>query len=1400
MEQKYHWKRFWTLRDGTFRTTEKGYLADPEGPYGNILNPEIKTLAELADVPCLALLGEPGVGKSWEIAPTHILASEIENGKNVLHFELRDFQTDLKLCQDIFDNPKFRAWSNTNNRLYLFLDSLDEGLLSISTLATLLTRELKRFPPDRLYLRITCRTAEWPDILEEGLKQHWGADSFKAYELLPLRERDIIAAVHAEGIDAYQFLQELEEKEVVPLAIKPVTLKFLLNTYKKHSQLPQTQSTLYLEGCRYLCEESNRSRLASKRKGHLNADQRLAIAARLAAVCIFGNRSAIWTGLNSGDVPDSDVRISELIGGTEEFVNERFRVGDDEIRETLNTGLFSSRGPNRIGWAHQSYAEFLAARYLMEHRMSLRQKVSLITYAGDQQGRLVPQLHETAAWLAGNDTQVFQAITQADPAVLLRSDVATVDLKNKSALVEKLLQAADNDEWIDRDYKVHKYYSKLKHPTLADQLRPYILDKNKNFVARRVATDIAEACQLQSVQSELATVTLDSTDDLSVRVNAAYAVVRVGDASTRGKLKALAVGSAGDDPEDQLKGCGLRALWPDLISTSELFQLLTMPKRVSFYGAYQAFLANDLVQYLQPSHLVPALRWLRTVPNVSDSLSPFTDIRKAVVQLALEHLDEPYVTEELAEVILVISRHSYGEKDEIHADSAKRKKVLEALLPLLAPQKQDELYWLVYGRFPLLTNTDLPWLIEWLLCGPSTELEALLAEIIRNLIDFRLPEHVDLLIKASEKSVALAQQFAWFLKPVELGSPEAQAERERYEASQKRAARAKLPSLNPPPTERVATLLKRFETGDLAAWWQLNMEMTLEPDSTHYGSELQSDLKKTPGWQEATPETRANIIEAAKRYLQEAEPETKKWLSRDIVYRPAYAGYRALRLLLTEDRNFLVSLPANLWKRWAAIILTYPSENESVSAEVRRNLVESAYKHAPDEILNLILKIVDDENKRYSSLFILSILNSCWDERLSQVMTQKVCDKKLKPACMGQILAQLLARNVREAKLYAERLVKSKVRSETSKSRSAIAGRALMISADDAGWSVLWPKIQADPSFGREVIASAAHSDLKREVSIGDRLTEEQLAGLYIWMCQQYPHKDDPHYDGAHSVSPDDSARTFRDTVLRALKERGTRQAVEAIQRIMQELPELVFLKWIVLDAQEQTRRRTWAPLKSSTMIELASNDQLRLIQNGSQLLEVLIESLKRLEAKLRGETPAAIDLWNEIERGVYRPKDENRLSDYIKRHLDEDLKQRGIIANREVEIRRGEGSFEGEQTDIHVDAVVKGPHGDTYDRITAILETKCSWHRELDQAMKTQLKDRYLKENQSQHGLYVVGWFDCDQWDSKDPRKRSARRTSKEEAQRKFDAQATALSQSGTLLKAFVLNSALPSYSTVTA
>ena len=158
--------------------------------------------------------------------------------------------------------------------------------------------------------------------MEDGLEQLYGKDAVGVYELAPLQRMDVAEAARTNNLDHDSFLREIDRKEIVPLASKPVTLNFLLNTYRQNGNFPSTQAELYFAGCQLLCEEPNESRRDARHTGNLTAEQRMTVAARIAAVTIFANCYAIWTGLDQGDVPEEDVTIRDLCGGRE-YVNGR---------------------------------------------------------------------------------------------------------------------------------------------------------------------------------------------------------------------------------------------------------------------------------------------------------------------------------------------------------------------------------------------------------------------------------------------------------------------------------------------------------------------------------------------------------------------------------------------------------------------------------------------------------------------------------------------------------------------------------------------------------------------------------------------------------------------------------------------------------------------------------------------------------------------------------------------------------------------------------------------------------------------------------------------------------------------------------------------------------------------
>ena len=149
-------------------------------------------------------------------------------------------------------------------------------------------------------------------------------------------------------------------------------------------------------------------------------------------------------------------------------------------------------------------------------------------------------------------------------------------------------------------------------------------------------------------------------------------------------------------------------------------------------------------------------------------------------------------------------------------------------------------------------------------------------------------------------------------------------------------------------------------------------------------------------------------------------------------------------------------------------------------------------------------------------------------------------------------------------------------------------------------------------------------------------------------------------------------------------------------------------------------------------------------------------------------------------------------MSDYLKGHLVDDVSERGIILGREVQIKRRANQKPGEETDILVTAVRKRSGGEAFDSLSVVVEVKGCWNRDLMGAMKSQLVDRYLKDNLCQHGLYVVGWFDQESWDERDSRRRQAPKFSPDVLREQLDLQASDVSKDGLIIKSYVLDFSL--------
>jgi hypothetical protein len=1413
VEAVYDWERFWVRRTAMLNLSDGGFLADPANAPLQAYPERPLGLAELREYRALGLLGEPGIGKSTVLAIEATRTTRQSDGNiTSVHVDLRAYSSEGLLYQRVFGSEEFVAWTKGSSQLVLFLDSLDEALLRIDSIANLLASELPRYPASRLSVRIACRTAMWPSgPLEPALRRVWGDDNIGIVELAPLRRRDVIAAADVEGVDPRAFIEQLYLANAVPFAIKPLTLRLLLALYKRDGNLPRSIAELYTRGCLKLCEEANPSRRDAGRLGALTAKQRLRVASRLAAATMAANRFAIWPGPEANGVPPEDVALSELCGGHEDGEFPAFDVTDNHIREVLDTGLFSSRGGVRMGWAHQSYAEFLAAQYLVAKGVSPRKILGILRHPA---GGLVPQLSVVAAWCASLSKDIRDALIRSEPLTLLRGDLANWTEEDLARLTAALLEAMDRQDENDFMPGIASSYARLAHPGLAAQLLPYIEDASKNIVCRRAAIMIAESCNLGDLQPELVKLATDVSEEPSLRARAVAALGACGDDSVREQALLLAKGALGPDPNDDLKGHALRILWPGHLGAAELFAMITRPNE-GYVGAYVIFLTTMLPETLTAAELPCALGWAASFIRASGYEGDFhrKSLADSILIAAWKHLDNPNIIGPVLDYVSACLHQSgdllrgtdyRGQQSflaQLKSDAGRRRKFLRFAMRRSA----GKIECFNLHRADLLQRDDFLWLLSLSPAAGAAPDAALDGETLCNMIEITC--HLDdgsdfeALYDLAGKWPLLRQRYAGVLDGVPLDSADARHLRELHrqmeEFKEKRS-----PPIEPPPAERVAGLLAQFEAGDWQAWWQLNMELTLTPASRFYGSDLDYFITEMPGWQAADERTRQRLLMASAQYLISSESSVAEWIGTNSLRRNDVAAYRAMILLKQQDPSSYEGISPDSWAKWAPVVAALPRDSSvSEKSKLEAGIVADALNAAPAQFVSAVREIMRKERARTTeaaadapvlpgaSFFVLRELEACWDSApLKEAMFDELCNEANTVDQFSVTLEVLLAAQFAAARDHAIAVLERDHSKRRPYALAAASGVARHFARDS--WPTIWKIITEDESFGRDFF-------LKLPVHYGLRdgsfaaLDEQQLAELYVLLDRLFPRGKDPQHRAgqAHFVGPHESVAHLRDSLPRRIVVRGTIAAVEAMRWIIRQLPDFEWLRYQLREAEQVMRICTWSPLTPAEVFRLTDDRKTLLVQSAEDLCGLLTEALRKYESRLHGEQTPVRGLWDRQKSGPgFRPVEEDALSDDVVLFLRQELVENGIVANREVEIGRVPGAPIGKRTDIRIDALRRSSAGVVYDRLTGVVETKGCWNSGLFTALNEQLYREYMVRLQAPVGVYLVGWFDREKWDPEDSRLRNVPDCTLFEAQARLDEQAAAI-PAGFIVKAVVLD-----------
>jgi hypothetical protein len=447
-------------------------------------------------------------------------------------------------------------------------------------------------------------------------------------------------------------------------------------------------------------------------------------------------------------------------------------------------------------------------------------------------------------------------------------------------------------------------------------------------------------------------------------------------------------------------------------------------------------------------------------------------------------------------------------------------------------------------------------------------------------------------------------------------------------------------------------------------------------------------------------------------------------------------------MLIELDKDFVSNLPIELYDKWAPIVVSYPISYGLDNDDYFPQIVKLFYEKVSNKMLKLLKKKIDFEAEKDERIWITAKFECCWDDNISKILYEKLIESKLPINCYKSILEDLVKHNYKSAISFSVDKLTSPVPEDELEYKKLLFTCSLLLKySSESMWKKLWKLIQENQTFGKELFLNIAygHSDNGDFIK---NIAAKELGEVYIWLERMFPDKDFKESEGVYPVSPREEIKYFKNNIIKELEQKGSIEAKLAINKIKLNFPEFDWLNYVLYRSSIITRQKNWKPLRPKELLEILNDKNLRSIKNEEDLINIIFESLNKLEIKMHGTTPTVEYVWNSKP---CTPNTESHLSNFIKNHLQDDLKK--TVVNREVEIRPTRGKSKGENTDLLVQAFSE----DRMEIISVIIEVKGSWNKELKNDMENQLKNRYLMDNQCKFGIYLVGWFLCDSWDKKE-------------------------------------------------
>ncbi|HEX8549259.1 MAG TPA: HEAT repeat domain-containing protein, partial [Cytophagaceae bacterium] len=1101
-----------------------------------------------------------------------------------------------------------------------------------------------------------------------------------------------------------------------------------------------------MNGLKRLSEDKN---AGYRDKMTLSSKQRLIIASRLASYSIFTNRNVFVR--DSSLLDTFQISIDELVGETFRLENNNEEITLPKLNELFNCALFSTSGNNNyITWSHRSFQEFLAAWHITRLGIPSRQ-ISLLIKSDDETNKLVPQLFETSKWLMRMNPGIYDELINSDPEFILRNH--DVEVNKREKLVESLLSSASQYKHMD-DYQDQDFYIKLKHENLSIQVEKYIANNGHNIIPRRIAIKLAGTCRIVEVAGSLYKIVIDTSNPVYLRKEAIEALGHINSYEFNQDLINLLENLVEGDEDDEIKGTLLEVLYPKYIDTGRMINYLTPRNRVNFSGSYRSFLRsvgskipNSDIKVAVESISNKEILWRGNMEN------DFKELIDILVERSWNSVFDSSLIKSFASLVMQLYNHNIT--FPIIEEVDKRRIIaLEIINNLNEEDKTFNIWYRVSANNQrLLDNNDKEWLI-YLLPNLRPKNKKVIVHLLWYLTDIYNYYHINQILEAATEHSEFYEILGNWLNPIEIDSIQAKIlkdelinNRKHQDNARKRKEKLKSDS----PRKKTLQLLQKSINGNLDAWWEMIFEMRRDPYLEYWSNhDFVFDIKKLPVWEQLDSERQKRIVLVGRRYIDEYKDIDTSWVFSNQYNRRELAGYKALILLAAEvnDPKWL-EITKEIIEKWIPIILhCYLTPNKEKSHEeniIIRLIYEINEKECLFWIKNYLESILIADKEIYS--FHLDDLNDFYCKELSDFCLSILAGRSL-PANTQSSILNFIYKNEPlisiEFSLHHFRKFKIDTINGFKEDLGSSCTIFLISNPRQEFWSEIWDFIENNITIGKNLIEKAFYGLGYRRTDQLKSISHMDRAKLLFWLFQHYPPNEDPKHLGAYSPTQRDYISELRDQIRRDLIDEGTEVSYSALKWVAKKIDDPDSSLWWIYLAQEKKRNKSWTPIKLQELKILLKDSEKRMARSEIELMNILDESLGRLQARLKGTTPTASLLWNYCKdpktgKNILNHKDENSLSDFVKMHLEYDLKDKRLIINREVEIKQSTGRKDGERIDILVQT-----HSEEGIPLTVVIETKGCWNPEINSALGDQLESRYLSEYKTKFGIYLIGWFYC--------------------------------------------------------